>query len=99
MFFGKTNPPAKSLACLDSGLCIPIVGKVLLSISCSGFVATQNLFQDTPTSTSIPAVSNSSVVMQRGGRWWSQTPRLGSSWIRHLWAECVILSQCLSWPV
>ena len=40
LLFRKTNYQLDCLACLDSGLSIPIVGYVLLSISYSGFVAT-----------------------------------------------------------
>ena len=60
----------------------------MLSISCSGFVATQNLFQDTRTWIYAPAASNLSVVMQRGGKWWSETLRLGRCRVVHLRAEC-----------
>ena len=35
--------------------------------------------------TSIPAASNSSVEMQRGGKWWIETPRLEVCRVAHLW--------------
>ena len=40
MLFCKTNHWPESLACLDNGLSIPRDRLVLLSISCSEFVAT-----------------------------------------------------------
>ena len=39
--------------------------------------------------TSAPAVSSSSAEMQRGGNWWSETPRLESCWVAPLRAMCV----------
>ena len=38
--------------------------------------------------TSAPVVSSSSAEMQRGGKWWSETLRLGRRRVEHLWAEC-----------
>jgi len=39
--------------------------------------------------TSAPAVSSSSAEMQRGGKWWSETPRLVSCRVAPLRAVCV----------
>ena len=39
-----------------------------------------------------PAVSNSSVEMRRGGKWWIETLRLGIWRVAHLRAGCAALS-------
>ena len=44
----------------------------------------QLLFQDTRTSISAPAALNSSAEMQRGGKWWRETLRLGLGRVVHL---------------
>ena len=44
--------------------------------------------------TSIPAASNSSVEMQRGGKWWIETPRLEVCRVAHLWAGCAPCQFC-----
>ena len=53
----------------------------MLSIRCSGFVATQ-------------IISGSSGGMQKGGRSWSETLRLGSRRVAHLRAKCAALCFC-----
>ena len=44
MLSAKQTPPAKSLVCLGSGLSIPIVGSVLLSISVLSLACGSTLF-------------------------------------------------------
>ena len=55
-------------------------------------VTTINLFQGTPTSIFAPAASNLSAEMQRGGKWWRETLRLGIWRVAHLRARCAALS-------
>ena len=47
-----------------------------------------NLFQDIRTWISAPAALNLSAEMQRGGKWWSETPRLEFWRVAPLGAEC-----------
>ena len=42
--------------------------------------------------TSAPAVPSSSAAMQRDGRSWRETLRIGLWWVAHLKAECAALS-------
>ena len=45
-------------------------------------------------SISAPDVSNLSAVMQRGGKWWIETSRLGSRRVAHLREECAVPLFC-----
>ena len=48
-------------------------------------------------SISAPDVSNLSAVMQRGGKWWVETSRLGSRRVAHLREECAAPLFCGDW--
>ena len=45
------------------------LGKSCGALVAQGLLPPKNIFQDTPTSISAPAVPSSSAEMQRGGKW------------------------------
>ena len=71
-------------------------GKSCGVLVAQGLLPPKNVFQDTPTSTSAPTVPSSSAEMQRGGKWWIETSRIGRRRVAHLRTECAAPLFCLN---
>ena len=70
------------------------LGKSYGALVAQGLLPPINVFQDTPTSTSATAVSSSSAGMQGGGKWWTETSRLGGRGVAQAWARCAACLFC-----